>query len=133
MRQGVADKARRIERLNQRWNQIQQVIAARSESKVTRDAPGGKTGLVIQATRALGQGKALQQVPNYEVGISLLREERAIAEQAARELGQWTEKRDVTSSDEKLEGPGRVAIYLPEPLPSPDPGLPPDEAYEAVG
>lgn len=58
-----------------------------------RVAPGMETGLIVRGYKVTG-GMTFEE---FTFDAPLLKEMRAHEEQAAKELGQWTEKQDVTS------------------------------------
>ncbi len=97
--EGIANKQNRIDRLNADWLRLQQVIAERAADPTMADVPGGTTGLLVRTVKALGHGADARIVEEYAVDTGLLRELRAHEEQAAKELGQWTEKRELTGKD----------------------------------
>jgi hypothetical protein len=59
------------------------------------DGPGASTALLVRRERSVGSGQNQKFVAEYKVDTGLLRELRKLEKQAAIELGQWTEKRDV--------------------------------------
>jgi hypothetical protein len=94
---GIADQARRIEALNDRWSRMKTVIEARAADPTMKDVPGGTTGLLVAETKQVpGTGEIVDE---FSVDTALLRELRAHEEQAAKELGQWTDKHDVNIRD----------------------------------
>ncbi len=106
---GVAVRERRVASYNERWEKMQSVIDARARDKTMAGVPGGKTGLVILSDYKIirddeGNTEAL---PVYEVDTGLLKEMRELEKQAAQDLGQWTEKREVTG-----QGGGALAISI---------------------
>jgi transposase-like protein len=94
MQTGIADRARRVEALDDRWNKMKAVIAERGADPSLANAPGGKTGLVVRQVKLIGSGKEAELIDEFAVDVALLREMRAHEEQAAKELGQWVEKRE---------------------------------------
>ena len=70
---------------------MRQVIDERGGSAGLSDVPGGTTGLLVKDYK----GKDADQ-PVHKVDTSLLAELRAHEKQAAEELGQWSEKRELT-------------------------------------
>lgn len=82
---GVANKSVRVGRLNERYNQIQEIVRERGESAEMQNVPGGKTGLLVHDVK----GAAGVAYDVYKVDTALLGEEREIAKQAAVEMGQW--------------------------------------------
>lgn len=109
LKYSIAKRRKRIAALDDRWQRMQQVIEARSldMSGVDRDGipaiPGGITGLLVHQEKAIGTGQNQTIIDEYAVDTGLLRELRAHEEQAAKELGQWTEKKDLTSGGEVIK------------------------------
>ena len=99
---GLADQDFRLRNENDRYNRLRAIINARAKDPQMLEAPGGKTGLLTvtyksQTTMDYGGEEAVkivEQIPEYEVDTGLLREMRGLEEQAARELGQWIDKKD---------------------------------------
>jgi hypothetical protein len=52
----------------------------------------------VHKLKSVGGGEYAQMVDEYEVDAGLLKELRAHEEQAARELGQWTDKATLGNS-----------------------------------
>jgi DNA-binding XRE family transcriptional regulator len=92
--EGIANRINRVNALNDRWNRMRTVIEERAEDEAMQDVPGGKTGLLVHQTKAIGTGANQTIIDEYAVDTGLLKELRAHEEQAAKELGQWTEKRE---------------------------------------
>jgi len=116
--EGIANRINRVNALNDRWERMQTVIAERAAdtssgtytTAPTEDgeterivAPGWSTGLLVRTEKQIGAGDKAIHVIEFAVDTGLLRELRAHEEQAAKELGQWTEKRDVTSDGQPLK------------------------------
>lgn len=99
---GIARKMRRVRALNDRWERMQQVIAERAADQEVQEVPGGKTGLLVRNVKSVGKGEDAKLIDLYEVDTALLKELRDHEKQAAQELGQWTEKKDVTSGGQSL-------------------------------
>jgi hypothetical protein len=96
--QGIAVLERRVERLNTDWERMQTVIRERA-AEHEGEAPGAGTGLLARSEKVIGAGDAAEHVVEWTVDAGLLRELRAHEEQAAKELGQWAEKREVSGPD----------------------------------
>lgn len=96
--EGIANRQNRINALDERWHLMQRVIAERAADPSMR-APGSATGLLV---RTYKPGK-VKMVEEYKVDAGLLAELRAHELQAARELGQLVDKRDVTSGGKPLD------------------------------
>jgi hypothetical protein len=56
---------------------------------------GAGTGLIVRQLKQIGAGKTAQVVEEFAVDTGLIRELRALHEQAAKELGQWEETTNV--------------------------------------
>jgi hypothetical protein len=87
----ISSRNARVQALQNRWDRMRRVIDERATSPAFADVPGGTTGLLIRSSK----GKDADQ-PVYKVDTSLLAELRAHEKQAAEELGQWSEKRELT-------------------------------------
>jgi hypothetical protein len=104
----IAQRHKRVRILDDLQERYLKVLAARAADPELRELPGGDQGLVVKTLKVIGMGPNAQTVTEYEVDPIIPREVRALQEQAAKELGQWTEKKQLD-----LNGPG-VTIYLPE-------------------
>ena len=123
---GLADRQNRIDALNDRWGRLRRVIDARAD--LHKDAPGGDTGLLVRQVKlvkvynveaeppeegeerdgeTLFSAKRSVEVSEYAVDTSLLKELREHEKQAAQELGEWTEKKELSGKD---GGPISVAL-----------------------
>jgi hypothetical protein len=100
---GIADRVNRVAALDLRWEKMKTVIAERAIDPRMEEVPGGTTGLLVHQIKGIGKGDDFQVVDEYRVDDGLLRELRAHEEQAARELGQWVERGEVS-------GPNGAAI-----------------------
>lgn len=96
-RRGIARRMNRVRVLDDRWNRMQAVIAARAEEHAA--IPGGSTGLLVRQVKQIGVGVGAREVTEYEVDTGLLRELREHEKQAAQELGQWSDKHELTGRD----------------------------------
>lgn len=96
---GIADRQRRVTTLDRRHQLVEQVLEERAADPSMRKVPGGTTGVVVRTYKMIGMGKAAREVEEYAVDVATLRELRDIEKQAAQELGQWTEKRELTGKD----------------------------------
>lgn len=101
---GIAEKQNRIDALNRRWKLMDDVIRQRAEN-LTDVAGGGNTGLLVRQVKGAGSGEAFRLIEEYAVDTGLLKELREHEKQAAQELGQWTEKSDLTSNGKALIPP----------------------------
>ena len=106
--QGIADRRNRVQALNDRWGRMRQVIEERAADEEWAGVPGWKTGLLVREEKRMRGGMVVER---FEVDTGLLRELRAHEEQAAKELGQWSEKKEITGKD---GAPIAVTVYLPD-------------------
>lgn len=109
---GIALKQNRIDAYNRRWGLLEDIRAARGADEWLSDVPGGSTGLVVKQLKTVKHhyipdpddedGKPSQMlVETWEsaVDTGLLREWRELEKQAAQDVGDWTEKREVTGAN----------------------------------
>ncbi len=99
MRRAISRRTRRVKALDDRWQAMQKVIAERAADASHQHAPGGSTGLLTRTLKIIGSGDAAQLVEEFELDAALLKELREHEKQAAQEVGQWTEKQEVTGKD----------------------------------
>jgi hypothetical protein len=95
LRHGVAVLERRVAALDERWRHLLRIIDERAASPLMQGVPGGTTGLLAHTARGLGSGDSFRVIDEFTLDRGLLRELREHEKQAARELGQWTERRQV--------------------------------------
>lgn len=100
-RRGIAIVENRVDAQQDRWRRMKRLIEARAAEHV--DAPGGDTGLLVRQEKQLGVGLLAERVTEYAFDAALAREMRELEQQAAKELGQWTEKRDIVSDGQPLK------------------------------
>jgi len=100
--EGIANRQNRVDALNDRWRKLHQVANERGDHPAMGDIPGGTTGYLVHQKKQLGGGPSAQIIDEYVLDTGLLSELRAHEQQAAKELGQWTEKQDVTSGGKGL-------------------------------
>jgi len=96
---GLARRERRLQVLSDVHERVLTLIDARASDANMVSVPGGTTGLLVRDAKSVGSGKVCRVINVYTVDIPLLRELRAIEEQIAKELGQWTEKRELTGAN----------------------------------
>lgn len=94
----IANRQARVDALNDRWERMKRVIDERAADPDMATVPGGTTGLIVRTWKQIGAGEDAQLLPEYSVDTPLLKELRGTEQQAAQELGQWTEKRDVNTT-----------------------------------
>jgi hypothetical protein len=114
-RDGIARIETRVAALGDRWKRMHQVIEERAADPTMADVPGGKTGLLCREVKLVkvldlrGIEEAMEDpaprftpVEVYAVDTGTLAELRNHERQAAQELGQWTERKDITSAGARL-------------------------------
>lgn len=100
-RYAIAKRRKRVERYDRDYAAtiaLQESLAADPE---WQHIPGWSTGLLTHTTKVIGTGNGQQTIEEFSFNVALLRERRAIMEQAAKELGQWSDKSEqkVDASD----------------------------------
>jgi len=102
-RLAIARKHRRVAALDDRVRRLKRVIAGRAGNAAHRAAPGGDTGLLARKLKMIGSGENATVVEEFEVDGTLLRELREHEKQAAQELGQWVERKDLNVSEADID------------------------------
>ncbi len=97
-RRGIAIIENRVSHLQRRHDLLNQIIRERGRSPEMAIVPGGTTGLIVHQVKGVGKGEDFQIIDEYVLDASLLRELREHEKQAAQELGQWTEKQDLSGT-----------------------------------
>ena len=77
--------------LQNRWDRMRRVIDERAASPAFADVPGGTTGLLVKTYKGKDGDSAV-----YRFDAALVEQMNATCKQVAIEIGQWTEKRQVT-------------------------------------
>lgn len=96
---GIADRQGRVDKLERLLARLEQVVLERAAQPTMRRVAGGTTGVVVHQTKMVGMGKNARLIDEYVVDAGTIREMRALMQQAAQELGQWTERREVSGKD----------------------------------
>lgn len=91
---GVREKSQRLANLQKRIDKMLTLIDARGEDMADEIA-GGETGLLVRDYK----GSAPHFQPVYRFDAALLKELREHEKQAAIEVGEWTERKEVTGSE----------------------------------
>jgi hypothetical protein len=92
LRLAIAQRRKRVARLNTDWLKLQQVRDERGTDPKMVGIPGGQTGLLVHRERAIGTGRNQTIIDEYEVDTGLLKALLDHEKQAAQELGQWSDK-----------------------------------------
>jgi hypothetical protein len=90
----IAKKLGRMRAYDERWRELQRVIAERAAAPEMQSVPGGKTGLLTRTVKLIGSGENAREVAEYRVDTALLKELRELEQQAAVEAGQWSTKHE---------------------------------------
>lgn len=98
---GIAGLENRLGALQDRWERMKQLIEARAAEHA--DIPGGQTGLLVRTIKRIGSGDNWERVELFALDTGLLKELREHEKQAAQELGQWLERKDLTSGGEPFK------------------------------
>lgn len=117
LRYRVAKKRERMRVLDELHTKLLTVIDERAV-EYENDAPGAGTGLVTKTYRMIGTGREATLVTEWGVDNTTVRQILSVEEQAAKELGQWVEKGEVS-------GPGGEPLVIRSisvPLPVRDDG-----------
>lgn len=91
--EGLARRAARVAEKQERHGLLKQIIRERGAHESMMDAPGGSTGLLVR------DYKAGSYQPVYKLDAALLREMQELEKEIAIELGQRTEKRELSGPD----------------------------------
>jgi hypothetical protein len=95
---GIADRQARVQELQGLFDRMKQVVEGRAEDMP--DVPGGPSGLLVRQYKQVGRDDFREE---YPFDAALAREIRATLQQAAQELGQWTERRQVSLTVDELD------------------------------
>ncbi len=97
--EGIANRKNRVAMLDRDWQRLEQVVRERAQDPAMAKVPGGTAGVMVHTIKVVGVGGNAQRVDEYSVDTGLLKEKREHAKQAAQELGQWTERQELTGKD----------------------------------
>ena len=111
---GIADKRARVARLEDKVLKLEAFFAARAAQQQARleglpAIPGAETGLVAVTYKSAGK----KVIEEYAADTGSIAEMRNLLRQAAIELGEWTEKQELTGKDGK-DLTTHVTVYIPE-------------------
>lgn len=109
---GIAQRWRRLDRLQRDWRRLQKLIEARAAA-MAGDVDGGETGLLAHDQKSVGHGENAQVVDVYRFDKAIMDALLNIEKQAAEELGQWVDKVAPTTPDgtkpyDGLDDEGRI-------------------------
>ena len=97
IRYAVARRRDRLAALERRQERLLQIVEERAAwfAEHEPNVPGGQTGMLLKTLKVVGSGPSAVALPEYTPDVALSKELREIEKQAAIEVGQWTEKREV--------------------------------------
>lgn len=107
----IAHVEYRIGELQDMYDRAKRLVYARQNDPSMTEIPGGGTGLLVRQIKQVGAGANARQVEEYAADVGLMREIRGIMEQAAKELGQWSEKHEV-DADVKTDSADPTALAI---------------------
>ena len=97
LRLPIAKKHVRVARLQDLQERLQMVLDDRQAAYLKEDTViAGRSGAIVKQTKSVGSGENARIVEESVFDAALFREIRAIDEQAAKELGQWIDKGELT-------------------------------------
>ena len=97
LRLAIAKRHKRVERLDRLESKLWDVIDQRA-AQMAGEAPGADTGTLVRQIKQIGSGKDAATIEEYAVDTGLVRELRALYDQAAVELGQKITRAETSSS-----------------------------------
>lgn len=98
---GIGQIHRRVAAQHSRWERMQRVIQERGDDPEMANVPGGSTGLMVRTYKSVGSGDNATVVEEYSFDGSLSKAILEVERQAAQELGQWTEKTEISGDPDK--------------------------------
>jgi hypothetical protein len=90
--EGYARRGVRLRKKMARLALLEQIRIERARAEDMQDVPGGKTGLLVK------DYKGQSVFPVYKLDAALLKEMRDLEREIAIDLGQWTEKKELTGA-----------------------------------
>ena len=112
----ISNRNARVKALQERWDWLRAAIDKLRQERGAdmADVPGGSTGLLCRDFKGKDADREISRVDNGLV--NLLAALRAHEEQAAKELGQWTEKQQIGGRD----GPVEIKVVFVKAPPHPE-------------
>jgi len=91
----LRERDQRVQQLQSRHDRLNQIIRERAGDPEAQSVPGGSTGLMRRHLRSVGV-KDGQMASDWEIDVGLLKAMAEIEKQIAQEIGQWSEKSQVS-------------------------------------
>jgi hypothetical protein len=100
IKRGVAERQNRVDAYNDIWDRLRGVINSREREHPQSDyaAAGVDSGLMVLTVKFLPNGTRVEE---WAVDTGLLKELREYGKQVAVELGEWSEKKELTGAGGK--------------------------------
>ncbi len=100
---GIAVVENRISDLNAVRLKLKQIMEERAADPDMQNVPGGKTGLIVRQVKGIGKGDDFQMIELYSVDTGLISSLCEVSRQASQELGQWSDRAQVTHTVKAYE------------------------------
>lgn len=104
----ITDMSYRVARLSELEQRLWSVVDARQAAYANTEVIGGDSGIVVLQHKAVGSGPSAEIVDEYVADTALVKAIQSLYEDVAKEMGQRTEKVDITGSFTR-----RVIVELP--------------------
>lgn len=91
----IADLQARVDGYDDRRSALLRIVAERGVSPDYAKVPGGRTGWLVRTVKQIGAGESAERVEEYAFDSGLHRELRELEKQAAQDLGQWQDRKQV--------------------------------------
>ena len=89
---GIREKLYRIDSYANDFERTQMIVEGRALDMT--DVPGGESGFLVRQSKIVGK----LVVEEYAFDAALMSERRALRKQIAQELGEWTERADISGT-----------------------------------
>ncbi len=104
---GIMTAVARVMAKEQRWALMRTIIKERAADASMQSVPGGKTGLLVKDWKTVGTGPLARVEELYRIDAELLRELRALEEEAAVELAQRSSRHENISTQTRISVDGK--------------------------
>jgi hypothetical protein len=105
---GLRSRLQRIEMYAEIHDRLWRIVKERAADPAMAKIPGGQSGFMLRTLKAFGHGAHMKIIPEYAPDTALVKEIRALAQQAADELGQWKD-------DQQPVNASQVEFYWADP------------------
>lgn len=97
-REPIAKRRYRVKKLGELESRAWQVVTERAADPDLAHIPGGQSGLVVRQIKIVGTGNAAREIEEYAYDTGLSRDLQSLYEQAAKEVGDWQERVDLSGN-----------------------------------